>query len=209
VTVWLEGNTANGYSRLFVNQDVVNHGILRMETSSTDGADRSTHLTTRNNAKLINASGGRIEAKAGQGWNRYITGNFRNEGTISVESGATLTLNGSGQVEQASGLIETFGTGQVLQTSGRFTFTGGATSGAIRLTGTEVLIAATVTSTSTVRVVGDNSVFLGNNAPTVTVWLEGNTANGYSHCLWIRTWSITASSGWRRLQRTALTAALI
>ena len=66
VTLWVEGTTQYGYSQLFVDQDTSNFGIIRLETSSNDGADRGAYITTRNGATFTNASTGVIDARVGQ-----------------------------------------------------------------------------------------------------------------------------------------------
>ncbi|MFN0051312.1 MAG: hypothetical protein ACKV0T_03925, partial [Planctomycetales bacterium] len=180
-TLFIEGRTNTGAAKLSVTESFMNHGVIRMEsTANNPNADESSYLTMTNGT-LTNASDGRIDVFAGTGDSRFITGNLTNEGAISVATGIRLTLVATGaSVIQSAGTMAADGTGDVFQTDGSFTFTGGATTGMVRLRGVQVNVADTVTSTSTVRAVGDNNVFLGNRSPTVTVWLEGNTGTGYS-----------------------------
>src|SRR5262249_49719648 len=117
----IAGNTSRGFGRLTVAQDLVNHGIIQLTTTANNSGNKNAYLTSTGGT-LTNAADGRIEALAGQGDDRFLTGNLTNLGTIFVESSATLSING-GIFSQQAGSVN--GTGQLVQSGGAFTFTGG------------------------------------------------------------------------------------
>jgi hypothetical protein len=155
VTLWLEGNPTYGFSRMLVDADAINSGVLLMEASSNDSFDRGSYLVTRGVAKLINAATGVIRVGTGDGGT--ISGVFRNEGAIQVLPSMRLSFPGT-TVTHASGSLAVDPTGEILQTGGSFNFTGGSTTGTVRLRGTRVDVASTVTTPSTLQIVGDNNV---------------------------------------------------
>ena len=200
VTLWLDGNINDGYSQLFVDQDETNFGKIRMESSSDAGGNEASYLSIRNGARLTNAPSGIIELNAGAGDSRFISGNITNNGTVRVGNGMASTsvsgslLNSAAiQVDpgaqlylsntafsQLGGSISTSDGSSFYQDSGSFNFTGGQISGIVRVRNTTINVAPTVTSTSTLRVVGDGSVLNSFESPSVTLWLEGSTVYGYS-----------------------------
>lgn len=73
-TIWLEGRSASGFARLSVSQSAVNHGVIRMETTSNSTFGNENVYRTMTSGTLTNAVGGRIEVLAGAGESRFLTG---------------------------------------------------------------------------------------------------------------------------------------
>src|SRR5205807_1124783 len=71
-------------------------------------------------------------------------------------------------------------TGQVVQNGGTFQFTGGNVTGVLRVDGTRLDVASTVSQASTVHVVGDNNFLVANNSTNVTLWVEGTLNWGFA-----------------------------
>ena len=80
VTLWLEGTTDFGFSRLYVDQNASNFGILKLECTSNDGNNQNSYVETRNNARLTNETTGIIESNAGAGDSRFLTGTLVQQG---------------------------------------------------------------------------------------------------------------------------------
>lgn len=176
--LFLEGRVDTGAAFLNVQGDSSNFGTIRFETSSSDSADRGTYLSINNNATFTNASSGVIEAYAGTGNVRRILGNLINQGQVFADTNTRLEIS-NGNLVQAGGQISTSTNGEVFKSSGSFEMTGGAIAGMLRVNNALVSVANTVTSASTVRLVGNNS-FGGNQSPVATIWLESSTIYGYS-----------------------------
>src|SRR5262249_17443581 len=99
VTLWLEGTTTWGYSRLYVDQDASNRGTLRLETTSADNGNQNCYPQTRNNARLLNEATGVTASNAGAGDSRILSGTLVNRGRLDA---ATLTTF-QGYLEAAGG----------------------------------------------------------------------------------------------------------
>ena len=117
-TLWLDGNTLFGFSRFILDQDLANHGTIRLDNSSNDGNNEDSYLTVRTGT-LTNAADGRIEAIAGQGDGRYLTGNLTNQGTIFVETGIALNVHASAFLQQG-GTVDA--QGKLVHSGGAFAF---------------------------------------------------------------------------------------
>src|SRR5262249_32604002 len=102
VTLWLEGNTTQGFSQLTALAGAFNAGTLRMEsTSAVSFIDSSSYLTISAGVQLVNTATGVIQSNTGQGWNRTISGYLVNQGLVNAQPGMTTTLTGT--LEEAGG----------------------------------------------------------------------------------------------------------
>ena len=131
VTLWLEGTTDFGFSRLYVDQDASNFGILKLECTSNDGNNQNSYLEMRNNARLTNETTGIIESNAGAGDSRILTGTLVNKGHINATTATTF-----------QGLLEA---------------AGGFYSDLFFVTGSQVTVTGSPATPATIRIVGDNN----------------------------------------------------
>lgn len=171
--LWIEGRVDTGLARLTATNSFTNHGTIRLETTQNDYADRGSYLVVQNGA-LWNSAVGRIEANAGMGDGRSITGTVWNEGTLVAGAGATLAM--AGDLTQAGGEIR--GDGEFRVDGGRVDMLGGMLTGLVRAQNAAVWVAESVTAASELRVVGPNNILLGNLSPAVTLWVEGRVDYG-------------------------------
>lgn len=172
----INGTTSHGLARLTLPQGSVNSGVLRFETTSNDVWDRGSYLDITSGT-LVNAADGRIEVILNQGDGRVITGNVRNEGAIFVEPNTTLEVRGTDpKFVHASGKLDA--QGAFLLQAGRFDLLGGVLDGTVRVLNSTVLVGASLTQASTLRLVGDANRLAGNLSPVATLWVEGTVAWG-------------------------------
>ena len=197
-TVRVSGNTGYGLSRLTVPRGVGIDGVLRLSCESNDFADRGAYVLVSEGV-LTNRAAGRIEALAATGDGRVITGNLLNEGTLAVETGINLTVNGTGQTfRQTGGSLAA--DGEFLLEGGRFELSGGTLSGVIRVHDATVATEATAVVPAVVRLVGAENQLDHHAAEAATLWLEGNVYQGYSR---LRVPVSTFSRGTLRLEASS------
>lgn len=174
--VLVQGSNAGGHTTLTSPTGFTNHGTIRLESIE----NTFTAALTINNGELRNATDGVLEVKPGSGGARILTGNVTNAGTIKVGDGIQLNVQGPGQVfNQTGGTVTTEGTGVFRLDEGRFNFTGGVTSGTVYVVNSELLVAPSVTQSSTVMM-GTSGTLLGNGAKDVVVWMRGNNSVGHT-----------------------------
>src|SRR5204862_6587 len=113
-----------------------------------------------------------IQADAGSGGSRSITGNIDNSGTINTN--VDLTVQGSGNtLNQLAGSINATGaSGRFAWANGTVNFSGGAFTGPVYVANASLSVAASAGS-QTILVAG-SSTLLNNLSTAATVWLQGN-----------------------------------
>lgn len=163
-TLWVEGRVDYDRARLTVVGSLTNHGVILLETSQNDGWDRGSYLIVHEGV-LCNAANGRIEAQAGEGDGRSITGSLRNEGLLVASTNTPFVL--IGDVTQAAGELR--GDGELRMDSGRFDFEGGVLTGLVRAQNENVWVAPGATEASILRLVNRNNLLRGNLSSAVTL----------------------------------------
>ncbi|MFN0052372.1 MAG: hypothetical protein ACKV0T_09275, partial [Planctomycetales bacterium] len=86
-TLWVDGTSRYGLSKLTISDNLTNYGTIRLETTSNDSRDCGSYLTIASGKSLTNAGDGIVESRLGQGDGRLISGRLINEGAISVPTG--------------------------------------------------------------------------------------------------------------------------
>jgi fibronectin-binding autotransporter adhesin len=99
-TVQVLGNFWTFGSTLKLTGDFTNHGLIQL--SSIDGAYNSALVVS--GGTLTNGTDGTVEALAGTGGSRSITGNLINQGTVSLHTN-TLSLIGGDFTQTADGTL--------------------------------------------------------------------------------------------------------
>ena len=138
---------------------------------------------------FTNAADGFIDVQAGSGGGRDVYGNWVNEGTVDVEAGAGLVLQGVGGVgpdfTQAGGTLNA-GAGYVVEVGGVLHYTGESLGGEFVTAGTELDV-EDATGTGLIEIRGQDNQLDQNLAPGVTLWVQGSDWNGSA--------SLTAAPG--------------
>ncbi|HRZ57308.1 MAG TPA: immunoglobulin domain-containing protein, partial [Candidatus Paceibacterota bacterium] len=175
-TLWVEGNVHYGPARLIMPTGVMNHGVIRLETTSNDWRDLGAYLQTQTGS-LANGVDGTVDVRLGAGDRRVIEGNVVNEGSIVTEPGVTLEVTGVAPVfVQSKGQIDA--QGAFLLDAGRFDLLGGVLKGTVRVLNTTVLVGDGLAEASTLRLVGADNKLVGNRSTGGTLWIEGTITWG-------------------------------
>ena len=186
VTLWVQGWNGNGDARLTAADGAVNDGTILLESG---GSAYNSDLAVADGGTFTNAADGVIDVQAGSGGGRDVYGNWVNEGTVDVEAGAGLVLQGVGGVgpdfTQAGGTLNA-GAGYVVEVGGVLHYTGGALGGEFVTAGTELDV-EDATGTGLIEVRGQDNQLDQNLAPGVTLWVQGSDWNGSA--------SLTAAPG--------------
>jgi hypothetical protein len=132
---------------------------------------------------LTNAPGGDIEALAGSGGGRRLTGSLANQGLLHIGSGVGFVVAGGATapaLAQQAGSVQVDSGAWLEQYGGSFTFTGGAVSGPgeFALDNVQVSVAATVTAAARIELRGPQNTLLGNASSAVTLDLQGDNWEG-------------------------------
>ncbi len=175
-TLWVQGNSTAGSATLTSANGFTNDGTLRLESINSSWSE----ALTISSGTFTNASDGTLLVNPGTGGNRTLTGNFTNQGTVTVGAGVTFPETGSSPTfTQAGGTFTVDPAGLFYVSGGSITFTGGAVSGPVFGTGSTTLnVTAGVTAPSTVYL--NDGTLVNNLSPAVTVWLQGNSTFGNS-----------------------------
>ena len=177
-TVQVTSTVGFGISRLTLPVGVGNDGVLRLVLANNDFRDLSPEVVV-SEGTFTNRASGRLEVRAEQPDSRRFTGSLRNEGTIAVEPGITLTVQGTApEFTQAGGALSA--DGEFVLESGSFRYTGGAVSGTVRGRNCRFEIGPGIAGPATLRAMGPGNVFVGNASPGVTLWVESNVPWGQS-----------------------------
>jgi hypothetical protein len=99
-TIQILGNFWTSGSTLKLTGDFTNHGLIQL--SSIDGAYNSALVVS--GGTLTNGTDGTVEALAGTGGSRSITGNLINQGRVTLHTN-TLSLIGGDFTETADGTL--------------------------------------------------------------------------------------------------------
>ncbi|HVS38084.1 MAG TPA: hypothetical protein VMS17_21175 [Gemmataceae bacterium] len=179
VTLWVQGWNGNGNAELTAANGAANDGTILLESG---GAAYNSDLAVANGGTFTNAADGVIDVQAGSGGGRDVYGNWINYGTVDVEPGTGLNLQGASSsgpnFTQAGGTLTVPGGGWVVQVGGVFHFTGGALPGEFVAFDSELDIADTVTATAVIEIRGAENVLDENRTPGVTLWVQGWNGNG-------------------------------
>ncbi len=179
VTLWVQGWNGNGDAMLTAADGAVNDGTILLESG---GSAYNSDLAVADGGTFTNASDGVIDVQAGSGGGRDVYGNWINEGTVDVETGTGLNLQGAGSAgpdfTQAGGSLTVPGGSWVVQYGGVFHYTGGALPAEFVAFNSELDVEATVTATAVIEIRGTENVLDQNLAPGVTLWVQGCDWNG-------------------------------
>jgi hypothetical protein len=173
-TVKIHGSGHLGNAIFTIFDSATNHGVIRLESA---GSTYHETLAVAPGATLTNAADGVIEARVGSGGTRTMTGAVENFGTIRATG---IFFGGVSTLTHAGGVLEGMGAGLFFVNAGRLNFTGGATTGAVYVVNSELAIASTVTTPSTIHVSSADSRLLQSDSPAVTVWVHGNGQWGHA-----------------------------
>lgn len=154
---------ANG--SLSFNTNLVVAGVISLESQRSD---RTTVLNLRG-FELLNR--GRILVLATNGGERVIVGALRNQGRVEVEQGIGLAIdNAKSTLRQELGAIEVGG--KLAIQGGAAEFRNGRVTGDVALFNASTLVAETMTSPATLRLLGPQSVLNGNLSSNATLVLD-------------------------------------
>jgi hypothetical protein len=144
-TIWVQGNGTWQQAQMTVDNGVTNHGTILLESVNNTWSD-----TLALSGTLINAADGTIQATAGSGGDRTITGTLDNQGQISVDTSSLLTIQGTYDAD------------------------GGNISGPGYAYDATLNILASPSSATTILVGGRGVVLATNNLANTTIWVQGN-----------------------------------
>jgi len=127
-TLWVRGTVNPGYARLTATQAFTLRGIIRLESASKDGWDRSSNFTLQNGTLTI-APEGRLESLPGAGGSRSIDAEVANAGTILISTSTALgrtsaVHSNSGTILLAGTTLALSGTSLVIEPTGVLAGTG-------------------------------------------------------------------------------------
>jgi hypothetical protein len=177
-TVWVQGNNvfgANTYATLAPSAGLTNHGTILLQ--SINGASYTDTLDCTSGT-FTNAVNGTIQASAGSGGSRTITGTLTNLGSVTVSAGTYLAVNNGSRtatvVNQGQVVVDPAG----LLTFGQtYNAAGGTISGPGYVFNGTLSITASPASPTTILVAG-SSTLATNVLSSTTVWIQGNNALG-------------------------------
>ncbi len=173
VTLWIEGHPSFGAAgNLTVTNNTFNRGTLLLDVTTAGGY--SSTLTVNSGVVLTNLTNGVIQANLGPGGARTFSGELENWGT--VVAGTNLTFTIPGRLRQMAGVLR--GDGTLVKQGGVFEFNGGRLEGNVRMNGSFICVADTVSEASTISVVGGAGILASNASPAVTLWIEGHPSYG-------------------------------
>ena len=195
--LWINGSAANNDVN-YVTNGFVNFGTIRME--STDGAYASD-LTVTSGA-LTNAASGVVNINIGSGGERVIAASMlnlgafnandsmafsqsnasiANSGQFNIASGATVSINGDGQVFNQNGGALTNGGGMELN-GAQFNFNGGVIAGnPLYLLNSALNISpSSSNSPGSFIVTGGGGTYGGDLWPGQAIWIQGNQTGGHT-----------------------------
>ena len=136
--IWLEGRSDVGFAKLTVTHDLINHGVIRMEsTSNNDFYDEGSYLTVTEGV-LTNAADGRIEVLAGTGDGRVVLAEVVNEGTLRADADFSLGRSQAAHINR--GLISLQNASLTLEGLSFTNHVGGLISGSGMLNATQITL---------------------------------------------------------------------
>ncbi len=148
-SLWVNGNSLfNSDAILKLGGNVNNRGSILLESSN--GGYQSNIAT--GSYTLTNL--GTINSSLGSGGNRILSGTLANQGTVSVDSNASLTI------------------------SGTYIAAGGAIAGAGYLVNCQIEVTASPASPTTILIGGQGDTLVTDNLPNTVLWVQGNNAYG-------------------------------
>ena len=156
VTLWLEGTSSWGFSRLYTLEGAANAGTIRMENTYNDHHDRGSYLNTHGN-RFVNEPTGRIEVYATNGDTRNISGYLANEGQIDVIGSINLTINGT------------------------YEAAGGVMTGRAYVVDAEVRVTGSPDEEGIINIVHNNNTLVGDILPNNKLVIKGTSTWGQSH----------------------------
>ncbi len=181
VTIAIEATSGGEHGHAFVSAtgSLVNRGTILLRNTSADGY--SSRLTLGPDVVLENGSTGVLRSESGPAGTTTVLGPGRieNRGTILAGLGSLLSVGAD--VHQLAGLAR--GDGELLFQGVGLEIHGGRLEGRVRAMNPRLLVAATVTEPSTLRVVGTSGVLRANDSPAFTVWLEGGGIPLHGHAI--------------------------
>lgn len=152
------------------NTNLVVAGGITLESQRSD---RTTALNLRG-FELLNR--GLIRVVATNGGERAIIGTVRNQARLEVEKGIGLNLdNAKSTLRQELGTLDV--AGKLAVFGGAAEFRNGRVSGDVALFNASTLVAETMTSPTTLRVLGTSSVLTGNLSSNATLVLDTDVGN--------------------------------
>lgn len=175
--LWVRGGGFGGHAATTIATDgASNRGVIRLE--SIDVAWTSELLIA--GGSFTNSANGRIDVITGTGGLRRVRGDgytFTNRGDLIVAAGSTLDFSAENAltVRQAQGLMN--GAGAIDIIEGYFNVTGGAISGTIRVSNSELRIADSFNDDAEIIAAGASRL-RENLSPTTTVWVQGSGLRG-------------------------------
>jgi hypothetical protein len=215
ITVMSDFNTGNSNGNnatLTTLGDLANAGTI---TLASQRGDRTTNLID-GGSSLTNDPGGAILIDATNGGGRAITGNFTNEGTVTVASGIGLTLNNAGATFlQNAGTFTVNGSlsisggnvaigggtlannGAIVDSGNALSFDGGAIPGsAVTMIDDSLVIDPTATGTAAFVMYGNDTLSGGLAAgQAITVVSDFNTGNSSGNNATLTTLGAVSSAG--------------
>jgi hypothetical protein len=170
-TLTVQGNNTNQSADLVLLAGSSNMGTIVVQCAI--GNYYASQLTVASDTTFVNT--GTIEVGASIDNSVINGGNFDNQGTFTVASGATLVFYAAGSTfTQDTGGTFT-ATGTFLCSAGTLLVNGGTVSGNVDANGCYLELASTISVPTTIYAVGGNNTTLISNAsPFGTVWVEGS-----------------------------------
>ena len=166
VTIWARGDDLFNQGVLTTASDALNAGtILLQSASSWWGSILSIP------GQLDNTATGVIHVTHGAGGGRWIEGDLTNEGTLTVDAGASLEIDGS-TLTQNDGVIQA--DGQIVFNGGLLDFEGGAITGAFYAENAAPYVSPDATDPSLIHVVGGGNLLLDNASASTTILVQGD-----------------------------------
>ncbi len=189
VTVHLSGGSASVNSLQLNDTLVLDGGPLTTAGALVNSGAVHLAATDANNdpalvvnGTLTNTSTGLLSADQGAGGVRYVTANIDNQGSVNVDAGVGLLVQGprpaGPTVTLEGGSFAAGSGGWLVQIGGAIHYTGGTISGEYTTLNTELDVAATAPAGATINVRGQNKILDENASPTVTLWVQGSSYNG-------------------------------
>lgn len=155
---------------LTIPSNMVNRGTIRLESL------RSDRTTTLNASAVTVENRGLIQIVSTNAGGRVFRGSLVNYGRVLVDTGIHLEVaNRAAVMSLESGSLEVRGSLGIVE--GRVNVNGGTASGDIRIYNGSTLVAPTMSSPATLRLLGTASSLLGNASPAVTLYLETDVGN--------------------------------
>ena len=154
---------------LTLDQGAANLGTLLLWPLAS--SFNSSNLVVASGSTFVNSGLVQVNASNRSG---SLTGNFDNQGTVTVPGGTTLDVGvtGLGFTQDVGGVINS-PSDNLLCDAGTLLVKGGTINGTVEADGCAVQVAATLTTPATIDAAGSYTTLVSNDAPSATIRVEG------------------------------------